>query len=238
MGLFINNLSLLKLSCKISGYFRGMTIDWSSKDHAIVLKQDEETQSKVAFRSYLHTLFTATVFYQSRILFHKSSKYQFSLVDNLQVIIGLSGLLSHVVYLHTCRSKAVNIKLLLNGILQFAKLYQTGKIISCRRKRNFIEDTNVLFAYSLFWSLLLAHFIFLYGLHLHRPCMPSLMGYWIVPECYGNETSPDYYLNTLLKGIVLLVNNFAWCFGAQVVIFGLSILQVLGTISLGNQIET
>ncbi len=97
----------------------------------------------------------------------------------------------------------------LNGHLQlctyFHEIKKQGFIES---KPVFSEKLNIFIAYTSTPSLIIFPFLNVFGLHWISPCKPSLIGYWLLPEC--EQSSKDSEIN-------------GWNFGFKFVIFSLNL---------------
>lgn len=66
-----------------------------------------------------------------------------------------------------------------------------------------------------------------YVFHINNSCLPSLIGYWLLPECRESHSNPGW-INTALKIGIQIFNHIALFVAAQVPIYVISGLQCLG----------
>lgn len=144
--------------------------------------------------------------------------------------------------LQVCLRQAKNMCLYVNGLLQFENKYMTKQknciSVSMRtRLLSLIEKINRCFAHSYCPSSLILSVAFIYGLHWTDPCKPSIIRYWLIPECSLIWNRDQWIWSFPAKDWIFVTNHWAWSFILNASIFVVSEIQVLCTLSLRGYIE-
>lgn len=156
-----------------------------------------------------------------------------SLMNKIKICISFLGLSTISIHLWACLDKAVDIISYVNGILQFLRVEQSRKL--GRKSLGIIGYLNILFVYGMHFTIVTFPAVFVYGLHRRNPCICSLVGFWMIPECYNrghfeNLGNFNFLLRIAAKIGILVANQIAWSFGiygTAMVVVGLQILLIM-----------
>ncbi|CAL8121083.1 unnamed protein product [Orchesella dallaii] len=164
-----------------------------------------------------------------------------------KIVVGISvtALITLTAITNVCNSHSSEIVLCVNGFLQFHKIYKPDS--NSLAKRKLIEKLNWIFAYSAFLTEFLLPYIILDGLNWSAPCKPSVVGYWIIPECYNGVYSPKSLDNVriiveafsfFVKLSVFIANHCYWAAGLAVSVYVLVAIQILCALALKDNLDT
>ncbi len=213
-------------------------LEWNPATQKMHLIHNSSQKSKLNHKTGIHAGLLLIMILQGILALTKQAK-SYSFTDQFVYGIGLVMVLAGHLELRVCRTHAVAICLYVNGIMLFQNKYHkilyNGSIVSMlTRPLSQIEKINVRFAYAYCLSALFVPVAFLYGLHWQNPCKPSLIVYWLIPEC-GNTNK--WMWSICGKVIVLLINHWALSFSWHAAQFVLGGIHVICTLSLRGFIE-
>lgn len=87
-------------------------------------------------------------------------------------------------------------------------------------------------------SVLLFPMGVLYVIHWYNPCKPSLVGYWLLMECYCPRMRINHdVLNFATKTIVFVANHCVWTYALGATTFCLSVLIIIGVTAVRQFLE-
>ncbi len=128
---------------------------------------------------------------------------------------------------YSLRIGSENIRLYINGIIQFSEKYQDDiQSIADDSKTTILEKISIGYSYGLFPGIVFTPINFYYGMHWEAPCKPSLAGYWLLQECSPETWNYVFqvgqlqnYLGFGFKIGLLLFNQWVMSFGLYLCIF-------------------
>ncbi len=132
-----------------------------------------------------------------------------------------AGLLLHIMAhtsLQWSNFKADSICLYINGLLQYLHKYKVFADNSRASNSTKQAKLRVLLVYGILAAGLVNPIIYPVGLHWSNACKPSLLGYWMLPECMNEGSQIKTAMQSASLGIplkicVYLVNIYVWAFG-------------------------
>lgn len=149
------------------------------------------------------------------------------------VVVSISYALVAPYYAYLKKDSTV--MLYVNGVFQFLRRQNRFQVLEL--KRTLIELLNIVCALGIFVTGLFIPIMLSFGLHWTNPCKPSLIGYWLLPECF-NIVSPrfeDPWVGVISSKVVLLVVNQGTLHLAYpACMFGFSVVQILVMIMLND----
>lgn len=138
-----------------------------------------------------------------------------------------------LIFILNCHKHCSEIIQFINGIFQFCEKYQSKSQYSLPLvDLSVVSKLNLCTAYSLTLVLMVVPIAFIFGLHMIRPCLPSLVGYQLIPNCTAVENfNFDSLLQIILKLAILTLNYVIWMIGNSATAFSVSILLIIGPLS-------
>jgi len=106
------------------------------------------------------------------------------------------------------------------------------------QRKPLTEKADLIFAQLMVFTAIIFPVVFLYGLHWWKPCKVSLIGYWLLSECFENHADQisvgilKGLWNFLVKAMVFIFNHWIWSFGVNTIVFVMGIFQILCTLTL------
>ncbi len=80
--------------------------------------------------------------------------------------------------------------------------------------------------------------LLVYGLHWISPCKPSMVGFFIIPECLSTKIDvKSTWWNLFIKYTVYLVNHWSWTAGMCSVLHCISVYPALCALSFGDFLQ-
>lgn len=232
--MFIKHLKLFERGFQLSKFLGGVCIQWNKKQKVLFIPENHQKQRKSNCRKvYLHGLLTTVFMVQGFYNFHLfNAENKFTWADKflwgMVVIFMVTGNL----WVRVTRKHESTIILYINGLLGFEKAYLKK---STNTKIPALASMNLFLGYSEYITFIVLPPVFLYGVHFQNICKPTIVGYWILPECYNNAHTDllAAVVARLLKLFVLATNHWMLAFGlniAGLVGCGLMILCILSII--------
>lgn len=214
-------------------WFRPSQPTYSNKLLRVI--ENKDAHKALQQKTYDTTATTLLLLFQGTWQVLKNgADYNQNMILSWVLIILLASLLFDQ---HVCSHKSAAIAELVNGFIQFEKMYP-------KRTRNFLDLPvlqrcgnilpNVYFFSQVAWPVGV-----IFGLHLTDPWKPSLAGYWIIPKV---ELEPGQnilfgYLAIAIKVILLGYNYWLWNYLTPAALFLIGMVYNLCTISLLECIE-
>lgn len=225
---------------KISGLFHTVPLEWYSVAKPLysskLLRHINKTAQNVLKRKTLLATATIIVIIIQGILqtkFIKSTACQ----DPTLLMMIIFMLMASNCYVHFCKNEAKNIANLLNGLIQFDKMYPS-------KPRKFVnmsleEMACVVMVKFAFFSGVVIPIGIVFGFHWKYPWKTSLAGYWLIPETNDQQNGALYkFVQTVCKLFVLLYNLWLWMFVVAAPVFVAGMLYTLSITILLGYIET
>ena len=132
--LLLENFRLFRLSTKTHGCFGTLPFCWSNDNEQLELISDPKFLKRLDQKCKLHLSFIFILMLQAWLTFHSSSITD-KMVQHLELIITVGS----AFFLFTCRTKAGEIVLFVNGIYKAAKDNQS------KPKRNIFGILSLIF---------------------------------------------------------------------------------------------
>ncbi len=148
------------------------------------------------------------------------------------------------VYTHISRNIGPNSEVYLNNLLKFNRNYRKKSSIQTNQSvhnHSVLEFLNLLLVPMLLFTSSVFPPIYSFGLHWKNPCEPSLIGYFLLPECHDLPTSGvlsilHEIIAVLVKITIILGNMWFWWFALFGSLFTFAALHIIGTIMLYENI--
>jgi len=133
------------------------------------------------------------------------------------------------VYTHVFGKHASDLVLLINGHLDFQKKY--CKILTNFEHQNrcLLEKVALIWAKAVYWIAIGAIFMLAFCFHWLRPCRSTLVGYWLLDECFDNKLNME---EGILKMLIITTNYLQFTAVGSVAIFSVSSFLILCTMGV------
>lgn len=180
------------------------------------------------WRGYFYTFLTSLQLLQCIVTSNSKIKITYNSVSN--TIVGYLAFLilsACGCYLHLIRDRGNELQVYTNDLLAFKTKYSSNndKMQISVNAIDFLSLQYILFG-------LIAGVIFspcfVMGIHWGNPCKTSLLGYYILDECWRIETTDiqlvQFLRRAITKIMVFVLNIWMWYFGSNGMVFvGLAI---------------
>lgn len=135
---------------------------------------------------------------------------------DLQILIQFSIC---VIYIHSCQNKSNTLVNYWNSLFKFKQKYSRVFSDLTWRHLSTIECMNLLFVPSILVCSAVFGPCFILGFHWTNPCKPTLIGYFLMEQCYESVKyeirSIQFLFNFVVKLLVFVSNIWVWCFGVN-----------------------
>ncbi len=126
-------------------------------------------------------------------------------------------------------------------VLKFSRKL-TSTSVEFKTPADALEKFNLVLVPVLMISMTMFAPCFVFGIHWINPCKPSLLGYFLLDECYGTSNVHQGYHNlfkrVVLKLFICTLNIWMWYFGAFCIFFVTSAICLISTGIFSNGIKT
>lgn len=184
-----------------------------SRRTELTFKQSAKIRINIRF----HTVLVIIVIIQALL---KNNKFS---LQGVQVWVGVMIQFFAHVFVHEQVKKGQDITNFCNALFQFDEIYGTMQLMENRVP--FRIWLIMIMGYSIVISTIAIPLGFVYGLHWMNPCKASLVGYWLLPECYGRMSTFS------IKLAMMLLNH--WMVSMSIHSAGF-LVSVLTTMSVGS----
>lgn len=210
---------------KILGIGNNLPLKWNRSTRN--LTENFDTDRLVVVRK-CHVLYMFTIYFLVQLVSWLIGHRSAAILDKIQIGIAFVAFTTSSANACTVFEKIPEIILCTNGHFQFLetrknKRYDSHMEVSLIRKLNLFLACGVCFG-SIFFP-----FAQVYVLHWFNPCLPSLVGYWIVPECQGSAKSG---WDMPAKIAVLIFNHAILHVSCQWIAYVIAVFLCLGIINL------
>ncbi len=241
--MILQNISLFSLTVRIAQSLGSILLRWNIKTQKMNLVSNySHKNKKLKQKLVIQAVLLLIMAFQGIFLmpaFQQTKSYNF--IVKIVYGFGLVIFSTHF-QVQVCLRQATNICLYVNGILQFQTKYRniatngiSGPMFT--RPLSLIERMNVFYAYAYCPSMLCLPIAYIYGLHWMDPCKPSIIGYWLIPECGTYWNSGNWIWSFSGKLVVFVINHWTWSFSLNVSTLVICGIQILCTLSLRGFIE-
>lgn len=136
---------------------------------------------------------------------------------------------------HICRNKTVEISTLINGLIQFDKMYP-------KARKKFLDLTKVellstVMIYTIACTEYAVPLTFVFGLYWQNPKRTSMLGYWLIPIVSQNNAKTSASRGLLIKVAVLLCNWWIMMLAIHPVCFLVTAIHSLSNLSIHSNIS-
>ncbi len=130
----------------------------------------------------------------------------------------------------SCFTKANEYCAYINGIVQLESYSNSFQMLKRKIKYSLIERLNLFGVYAVVPTAFTFHLIYLYGLHWAAPCKPSVVFYFLIPECRSNQFVEQFW-DVPIKILIFLLNHWAWIFSMAIIQYVVGVIIVLCALS-------
>lgn len=137
-----------------------------------------------------------------------------------------------------CAAKIDEMVLLLNSNFRFEYLHCDKTRI--KKPLPLRDKINLVFVWCIIFSALTYPTVFVYGFHWKNPCKPSLVGYWLIEECYSDRYKSYQFKemwNIFTKFSVLTMNQWMWTYALHTTAFCSCVFLTLAVSTIRSFIE-
>lgn len=228
----VQNPKLLSYFCSLLSCTGILPIKFHPASRKIELLLKRSTKSKMYWSNRFHAILVITLIIQAFVQSQKLS------LEGVHVWLGvLIHIFSHV-FVHEHVKKIEEIALFCNAIFQFDDIY--GGTSVKQKRATFRIKLIMMLVYCIVISTFAIPLGFVYGLHWFSPCRASLIGYWLIPECFGMERIfSAYFPKSILsiKLIIMLLNHWMVSISIYSSAFSLCVLTTMGIGSMQQYIQ-
>ncbi len=229
--ILLRNPKIFRMICFLPTILHLTPLKWDHKNLHMGFRNDFKfVKIRVRilkFQTFMYFLFPI----QGIVCFYLyPTMFILSFTDTIIYYFAIFGLFTMLVTHNNSVKKASSQCLYINGIIQTSKY--VAKICTDLHsvlENSWVKKLDFLFAILLPPNIVLVPFIYVFAFHWYSPCKPSLLGFFLLPECYTNGER-FYISNILIKTVICVVNTWTWvvsCLCATYCISGFLVLCVL-----------
>lgn len=235
--MIIQNFKLFSKILQLNEVLNAVPCRWNTT----LLKLDcVECPKRLLHRRYgllLHLFAIILYCLQGIYAFGTKSEYpQLSQSELFLYRVGLLVNLNSHITLQTCNKKGDLICTYVNGLIKFQRRH--NHLITRNTRRECLNDKlSLLLVYNIVAASLIISLAFPTVLHMFNCCKPSLLGYWLIPECNSNFPNVSA-VDILFKFVVMTFNIWMWafCFVNAGILLG-AVLYTMCVVSMRKSIE-
>lgn len=233
-----SHVKFLKHACFIPSLLGSILVCWNTKTKSLNLVKDFQTKRKFSKGKLYLFMATSIIFFLSGMYkVVTQTKTENSWIeafvhgfDSIAMIWGISNVSVNL-------NKAEIICQYVSGLLRYQKQFGQETVQRTLKERTSLELLNLSFAYgatylATFWMPLGITF----GLHWSDPCKASITFHRLLPEC-RNKTTDTNAGGLISKTLVLMVDLWRWMFTEGNAGFSVSVLLILCTWTLKENLE-
>lgn len=228
---------LLHLTMGLAKQLNSVIIRWDQNSKQMNVSSSSNEYKSLRYKRWLHyslSFIYITAGLVSLSFTNEKIKSSEVLQTTLLFCMGGIGCIGGCLHQTVLWKNAYDVCVFVNGIMT---LPQTT--LAKGSKHNVFLALNQAVSYGLIISVVIFLPTFVFGFHLITPCKPSLMGYWLLPECWSTKiptvnNNPIYFLPKLF---IMLVNYWIIAFGLNAGCFAASFLMILCTIKLQENLR-
>lgn len=218
-----------ELNCLLGNIFQALPFRWNGNSKQFELIHDSKSKMKLKAKYHLHTLFVGIMGAQ---LLHDWRWIDPS--TQLLISFSLFLVLAENLYTGICIRHKRSICQFTNSILKCANPLRKREQ---RQEFTLLERLNIRFAQYVTVAGISVGVVFAAGFHFRNPCKPSLVGYWLLPQCNSFEHVGSSLIRRLMWFMVVVMNWWFINFSSVSTIFLVSNLQILSNLTLGNLLQ-
>lgn len=217
-SIFIKLISLF-------GKGNNLPVKWNESTNCLTENFDT-TRRTLNYKGYGLYVFTLCLLLQIAEwhIFQRNTTH----LDKIKIGISLVLFISASAHAYAVLDKVPEVILCTNGHLQILE--------NCKDKcgtnsgdTSLIWRLNLLFVFGIYLGATLCPPIHVYLFHWLNPCLPSLLGYWLIPTCQGFKSSN---LEIPVKFGILIFNHVILQITSQWLGYVIAVLLCLETMSL------
>lgn len=222
-----NHQTYISRSIKLAHLHHSLSLKWDEKHSRVLL--GSPTENKNITQKGIIIRICVIIFMGIGIIFSKKQSI-FEVVILVYELVMLNACLTQM---QAFNKHASEINQYINGHLSFPKPRSCLNVQM--RRFSFITLSGLLFAYSLFPLFVFLGLGCAYGLHLFNPCKTTLLGYWLLPECYNGHFNP--FVNFVTKVIVFVTNHLIWSYTLSGIMIEIGVVILLGSMSFSDNLR-
>ncbi len=235
---------LLYLSAKQADWFSSMPIQPEPQQYSQKFKFVPKTRSetkKLRYKTCTHTVLAIIIFLQLTF----GARFNFGNAPNIFdkflafFCLWCNGI--QTCYLQFSRLNQYNLESFLNSILKFSRK-NTDTLAKPKEQSDGLETFKLVLVPMLMISITIFVPCFVFGLHWINPCKPSLLGYFLLEECYNNTNLYQGYLYLFIRVVfklcICILNVWMWYFSAFCVCFFTSAISLISPLILSKSITS
>ncbi len=227
---------LFKVLCYWGSFCRSIPFYWNTENNKCCSNSDYKP--KAALFLYI-SYFIILSYHGVDIFMFSNSSTRLPPEVQYIFVFAFLAVCPGLIFITNCQRRHVEITKFINGVFQFNTQYQTHtKYTLSLIDLTFVSKLNLCTAYSLAFILMLVPISFIFGLHWIQPCLPSLVGYQLIPNCSKDESNSHLILQSIIKLVIITLNYFVWMIGNSVITFSVAILLIIGPLSAMSFIHT
>ncbi len=199
---------------------------------------------KLKFRSHINCFAVIVQLLQlvTHIKYSTASKQSNHTIGNIFTFSSWLLFASWSCYPFLCRDKGPTLKVYLNSLFAFKKSYGSKTFtIQQLLQHSLIEFLNLMVVPMLLITCVIFPPIYVLGVHWKYPCKPSLVGHFMLLECYqwqiyGILGTMLSIIGSITKLIIVLVNMWIWSFAVHGCTFIFSTVHIISTMMLHENV--
>ncbi len=186
--------------------------------------------------SFLLSLAACIEIFQVTMHFKMSTNYQPSTTDSILLCwVTCITLVGPAMYVHISQKNGKTLQMYFNSLLTFKKTLANDTRNNCiNQNKSVTEVLTLLLVPVILFSMIGFAPLFVLGFHWYDPCKPSLLGYFILPECHDivsiSFQGKLLIVGWIFKGIILFGNVWLFyfaCYGACYILISVHILSTM-----------
>lgn len=241
--MLVHNIKLFSTICSISASLGSLIVTWDNNLRALVYNI-KDSDDAVALTKKTQKLKRLTNFHTLAVLI---VILQFLLGSNTSVFVKAQEVIAIGImqclnsHLHSCRIRAQDLIVYINGHFQFYDMYYHRRRKKGQVQITITEKLNKLFA-QVFALTGLTFPTAVSAVHYMDPCRASLPGYWLLEECNPTKSTILNHTVLTIKSIlariaIFICSQWIWQFGVNASVFVNGGLMALATTGIKEHLE-
>lgn len=229
----LHNLGIFERIYKTARFLKVLDFTWNPVTKQMEPGKDPSYTKAVSRKCHLHFFFVLGLTLQA-IFVPEHLPYATSVTEKL---VGMSNLMFNLfahIFLEVLTRKSGDAIRFMNGTLKAASATPTFLVRRESVKLSLVERVNILFVYVNWITVIFSGVLIVFGFHWMEPCKPSLVGYWLLPQC---QTGTSSILETVLKFILFCWNCWMVYVAASIGAFLFGNVCILSTFTLRDLLK-
>lgn len=235
----LDHKKLLKSLCFFPFNFGFVPMHWHPKTFKLMYHKNTNTALRAKKFLNIQRLFCLVLLLQGIPCFSlSSSTIKYTFIDKVAYIFVTCSICAGSSLLNTSVQKASSQCFYINGIIHLAHYTKNILGLKTQRNKSLINKLDYGFAALQTPNFIVIPILLVYGLHWTSPCKPTMIGFFLIPECSNSaEVFSGLWWNFLVKCAVYLVNHWSWTAAMCGVLYCISVYPALCALSFGDFLQ-